>query len=251
MSEPRTKCSACGKPILQRTADRKEGLCAICYAEANATEKTFGEPVPPDLPAGLGLNIVVGPWASIDAIDWEEVENALVAIASHYVRAFGKHHASEQFYGFAFDCNADYCQVFACLNTREDLRRQVQRYLKKWSDSYGQMTLGQVEDQLRWSLGDWRYQSIVTDRFSEAWASVERALMDMMAADETEDIDFLERFADSFMNCACRAMVRLEASDAFEALNRTEDFATFVADHDELAETSWHRLNSVRRRGLS
>ncbi len=36
MSEPKTKCSNCGAAILQRTADRHEGLCVPCHNKATA-----------------------------------------------------------------------------------------------------------------------------------------------------------------------------------------------------------------------
>jgi hypothetical protein len=109
----------------------------------------------------------------------------LVLIASDYVRAFAACHSHEEFYGFAFDCNADYCEVFVCL-----------------------------------------------DEEMSAWGE--------------ED----EEFSDCFMQTACRGMVALESSGVLEALNRTDDFMTFVADHDEPDEESWRRLESTRRRTM-
>src|SRR5580698_2574167 len=31
MSEPKTQCADCGRRILQRTADRHDGRCVLCY----------------------------------------------------------------------------------------------------------------------------------------------------------------------------------------------------------------------------
>jgi hypothetical protein len=53
MSEPKTTCDECNRPILQRTADRKGGLCAICHGAAAR--------IPPDdfvLPAFLRKRIL-------------------------------------------------------------------------------------------------------------------------------------------------------------------------------------------------
>lgn len=36
MSEPKTTCQQCERPILQRTADKYDGLCVPCYARAAA-----------------------------------------------------------------------------------------------------------------------------------------------------------------------------------------------------------------------
>ena len=49
-----------------------------------------------------------------------------------------------------------------------------------------------------------------------------------------------------FMEMACRAMVRLERSGAFNVLPRTDDFATCVSDHDEGLSDSLQRLAKVR-----
>jgi hypothetical protein len=48
------------------------------------------------------------------------------------------------------------------------------------------------------------------------------------------------------MVAACRALVALEQADAFAGLNRTADFTTHCADHDESLEDADLRLSRVR-----
>lgn len=57
LNEPKTKCSACSVPILQRTADKFEGLCVPCANKAAAIVPDDFE-VPPDIAERLiSLNI--------------------------------------------------------------------------------------------------------------------------------------------------------------------------------------------------
>jgi|SRR5262245_35706710 len=48
MSEAKTQCIACGAKILQRTADRNDGLCAPCHAKAAAIPP-HGFEIPSDI----------------------------------------------------------------------------------------------------------------------------------------------------------------------------------------------------------
>lgn len=248
MGEHKTTCTTCGRQILQTTADRNNGLCAICMQKTDVPDRTEilpDTPMPRDLPHALHFQVSVPDWPDADSVDWQRVEEILVLLVTEYVRDFATHHSEERFYGLAFDCNADYCEVFICLNTEEDLSRQATACKKRSPDLYGTMTDQQLEDHLRWALGDWKYQAWTTDGFNDAWEPIETALMSAMQ--DEEDVDVEEQFADSFMQMACRAMVRLESSGSFDALQCTKDFATFVADHDELDEDSWKRLEAVRR----
>ena len=48
MSEAKTKCTTCSSTILQRTADRNNGLCAPCHAKAAAIPPSEFE-IPSDI----------------------------------------------------------------------------------------------------------------------------------------------------------------------------------------------------------
>jgi hypothetical protein len=152
----------------------------------------------------------------------------------------------QEFYGFAFDCNADYAQVYVCANTRAALRSQATDYKNRRPDLYGHLTIQDLEDKLRWALGDWEFQAFNSEAFSQAWEPIKEFLVDAILLDENDQR--AEVFRTSFMETACRCMIRVESEGTLDALPKTEDFKTFVADHDESDEDSWGRYEAVRSR---
>jgi hypothetical protein len=247
MAEPTTNCTTCGSPILQRTADRNGGICAICLRDANSTRDEREYEVDSPDPIAVEIDFDLSTLQDSDGIVWKNVENALFLIASEYVQAFGSVHRDKTFYAFAFDCNADYAQVFVCANTRAALKTRATDYKHRRPDLYGHLTIQDLEDKLRWGLGDWGFQSFTTEGFSDAWEPIEELLLDAIPWDDDND-QRIEDFRTSFMESACRCMIRLESEGTLDALPKTEDFKTFVADHDESDETSWRRYEAVRSR---
>ena len=202
--------------------------------------------VPPDL-VTLSIYFDVSTLRNSDGIIWTKVEDVMFLIASQYVQGFGAVHRDKSFYGFAFDCNADYAEVFVCANTRDALKRQAIDYKNRWPDLYGHLTIQDLEDKLRWALGDWEFQAFTTEGFSNAWEPIEEFLVDAIPWDE-EDDQRVDDFRNSFMEVACRCMLRLESEGIFDSLSKTLDFRTFVADHDESDEDSWSRYEAIRSR---
>lgn len=202
--------------------------------------------VAPD-PVALNIDFDISTLKNSDGIIWKNVEDALFLIASQYVEGFGAVHRDKSFYGFAFDCNADYAEVFVCANTRDGLKRQATDYKNSRPDLYGHLTIQDLEDKLRWALGDWEFQAFTTEGFSDAWEPIEDFLMDAIPWDD-EDDQKIDGFCNSFMETACRCMIRLESQGILDSLSRTEDFKTFVADHDESDEDSWSRYDAIRSR---
>jgi hypothetical protein len=92
MPEPKTHCTTCGRSILQRTADRNGGLCAVCLQDAKSTrDQREYEIVPPD-PVTLNVHVDVSTLQDSHGIVWKNVEDALLLITSKYVQAFGAVH---------------------------------------------------------------------------------------------------------------------------------------------------------------
>lgn len=193
-------------------------------------------------------------------IDWSTLESTLFDLALADIAAFAKGHAAEVFYGFAFDCNADYGQAMPCLNTTEfhqaaiegrNLPAEIVASYEQWRKQLGLPAGTTPSAELRWSLGDWKYQDFSSSAFKTAWERFERQVHDAAFPDvgyaeekNEQDRDTQERFLES----VCRVVVRLEKQNAFDGLKRTDDFRTYVADHDEDEEESWERLNAVRNR---
>ncbi len=239
MTEPKTECTKCGRQILQATADRNGGVCAPCFHDQTTRrDHREYEIVPPD-PVQLDVEIEVATLGHSNSVVWKNVEDALFLIASRYVQAFGALHRDKTFYGFAFDCNADYGQVFVCANTPSALIDHAKKYKARSPDLYGQFTVEEIEDKIRWSVGDWEFQAFTTDGFSDAWEPIKQFLAGAIPWDDDKKI---EEFRESFMATACRSMVRLESQSILSTLSRTHDFKTFVADHDEPDQDSWARL---------
>ena len=100
---------------------------------------------------------------------------------------------------------------------------------------------------MRWSLGDWKYQGIKSGRFDAGWNAHEQAVTDACMDEDEDEETFMTPTQQRFMKAACRVLIRLEEAQVFESLNRTADFMTYVADHDEADNDSWERLSAVRR----
>jgi hypothetical protein len=194
-------------------------------------------------------------------IDWRTLEDHLFSLAMADIRRFADAHRDEQFYGFAFDCNSDYGQILLCLNTQESLRETALQYATNppnkevWdrinkalgfpSDEQRE-TPAEYEQELCWSLGDWKYQGFNTKAFDSGWASFGTDVLNACMDEEEDKETFLKPTQDRFLRAVCRVLLRLEIEGGFQRLNRTDDFGTFVTDHDEPDEVAWHRLETVR-----
>ena len=129
----------------------------------------------------------------------------------------------------------------------ENIDRRVEESTGlKIFDERGATTPEDEEEGLRWSLGDWKYQDFNSRDFSSGWRSFERAVLDVCMDEEEDEETFLTPTQDRFMRTVCRVLVRLQSERTFDVLNRTSDFTTYVADHDESDEDSWARLEMVR-----
>lgn len=159
-------------------------------------------------------------------IDWTDIENRLYELCASEIQLFAKTHSGESFYAFALDCNGEYGDVLLCLNSPDELHRSG--------------------DDLRWSLGDWKYQGFETREFDKAWRRYARVITEACLEEEEDVRTFLKPTQGLFMLTACRVLIRLESANAFDVFRRTHDFKTWVADHDESDEESWTRLDNVR-----
>jgi len=203
-------------------------------------------------PIKLDIEIDVGTLSRSGVVNWEGVQDALTLIASQYVDAFGRLHRRKKFYGFAFGCNTRYGEVGVYANTMASLKSTAAEYKKRSPKIYSGKTISELQLKLRWSFGDWEFQQYNTDGFNEAWNPVGAFLtssfpeFDIQNQEKCEQL--IREFEDSFMETVCRSMVDLESQGILTALSREDDFKTFVANHDELDETSRDRLEKARNR---
>lgn len=203
---------------------------------------------------------------SMRYIDWPGLEDRLYTLCVEELRRFARSHRDETFYAFALDCNSEYGQILLCLNTPDALRQAAILYstsppnqeafeaisrvmAEQFGEPYIPAPLKSVEENERdlcWSVGDWKYQGFNRSAFERAWGPFSTIVLESCFDEEEDETTFMTPTQDRFTRMACRVVVRMEIDGAFECLCKTEDFKTWVADHDELDETSWSRLESVR-----
>jgi hypothetical protein len=179
------------------------------------------------------------------SIQWPKLEDRLYRLSSDAIRSFARQHRDEAFYGFMFDCSADYGEVGLCLNTNEYLQDRMADFRSKFPDS--------DPEPLRWNAGDWKYQGFnrqadeLSERFESRWQTWQEKVEEEWM-EECEEVDPDEsKTTANFLEAVCRVLCRLEANDDFACLKRTSVFKALVADHDESQEDSWARLERVRR----
>jgi hypothetical protein len=175
-------------------------------------------------------------------LDWKRVEETLRRASADAIAAFAAEHRDESFYAFAFDCNADYGEVFLCLNTEADLAATV----RAWLAADPARVEREIESDLRWNVGDWKYHAFNINPpcekgWEKAWSETEGLIHDATLDDDDGD-----EIAERFLVSACRVMVAMEKDGVLDVLRRDPGFKTLVGDHDEPIEDSWARLLRVR-----
>jgi uncharacterized protein DUF4303 len=187
---------------------------------------------------GLRASRFPGVFPSEQARRWKRVEDELYGASVDALESFARDHPGETYYGFMFDCNADYGEVLLCLNTEEDLAERSRRHYPTYSQ-------GEIDAELRWNPGDWRYQGFnTTPPYAEAWDARWSAPQETIASarlvGEEDEVN------EEFLTTVCRVLVRMERNGVFDCLVRDNRFKVFVSDHDEAPEDAGTRLLRVR-----
>jgi len=181
-------------------------------------------------------------------LDWLSIQAALFQLATADLQVFAAEHKSERFYGLFVDCNAYYGDVLLHLNTPEMLHRQAQTYKHNIQsiggsaispELYADKTIGQIEEELRWSGGDWGYFEVNrSDEWQKRWEPIRKSIAALAENGHS--------FEDAFMKMACRVLLEIEWCGVLDLLQRTDDFRTLCADRDEGIEHAARRLEAVR-----
>jgi hypothetical protein len=187
--------------------------------------------------------------------DQNKLRTILARVASEEVRRFAERHQSEQFYGFAFDCNADHFEILLALNTEQalqDMAKKLQtaplksflpKFDKMMEEKYGvkpkrlfhDKSVPEIVELLRWECGDWKYRAVYNCNDDPEWA----ALAAFLSEEEDGDLN-----REMFLNAVCHVLQDIQP--ALDCLKRTGDFRAFVIDHDESFESAWARLERVQ-----
>jgi hypothetical protein len=182
--------------------------------------------------------------ADLPPLTWTLFQETLFLLAEDCIRRFASSHEDEEFYGFIFDCNADYGEILLCLNTEAELREWSERNYPTYSED-------ERDRLLRWNAGDWKYQGFnstepdIEKVWQQGWQHIEQQVQDAYL-DQADDIDPEDDVTTTFMVSVCMVLIKLERANVFKYLSRTPGFRTLVSDHDESLGDAWERLNGVR-----
>ncbi|MEM7475393.1 MAG: hypothetical protein AAF483_10410 [Planctomycetota bacterium] len=120
MAKDRTECTRCNNPILQRTAVKNGGLCALCKRDSERQENTHamaGSLTQFSDDVLFEQKVEVAGLLVEQAVNWQVFEDELVYLTSEYLKVFANTHQDLEFYGLAFDCNSASGQVHLCANS--------------------------------------------------------------------------------------------------------------------------------------
>jgi hypothetical protein len=182
------------------------------------------------------------------SVDWVSMEHLLVRLSNEQLRCFAETHPDETFYGFGFDCTAEAAEILLCANTQKALDASARETLRTNPQFHVGKSIEDVAKELEWSFGDWRYQGFNLDSvawdagWSDAQVEVSNALNILLSNREQQRFEALNA---DFMRMACRALLRVSASDAMAILNKTSDFRVLCTDHDEGPDEGFERLSAV------
>ena len=120
---------------------------------------------------------------------------------------------------------------------------------EKRPNAYGTKSVDEVEQELKWNCGDFRYSFVNSDdEFDRFWRPVCLTLNSLsMQLYENAGTKVSSQFQELWAETACRVALDLEASDVLNLLKRTPDFRVICVDHDETIEDSFSRLERVRK----
>lgn len=188
---------------------------------------------------------------------WTALRSLLTAYSEQKLREFAAVHKNETFYCLCVYFDIFYGDFLLYLNVPEQARQTAIRSKELYPDLHRQRTVEEVEEDLKWNCGDFRYEYINDDSFASddsAWKRLWRPIQDLFndlsmqlygdGSDSRLDREWGEKWAET----ACAVALDLERGDALKLLRKTPDFQVICVDHDEPIEDSNARLDRVRQR---
>lgn len=179
-------------------------------------------------------------------VDWQAAEELLVREGMAQFPEIAARHRDQEFYGVFFDCDIVYTCVQAHMNTNAMLREYAQRCKNddviREEPVYSGLSVDQLMEQLRWDAGGWGYFPIFDGPDFDEVAAAREQLCETVGYSEGD----LRPLREDFMVMACRAVIRLERSGAFDLFRQTPDFRVLCVYIQESNEEGEERLQRVR-----
>ena len=128
----------------------------------------------------------------------------------------------ETFYAFAYDCNAEYCEVNLCFNTEESFQKTLKHYKNgPYKEQYD--TENSVLS-LRYNTGDWKYQCFETLYF-ETEENMKRLYGENLELQISEVMKMCQEVLEEF-----------KMTNLYKKIPKTIDFIAYCIDHDDEIE---------------
>jgi len=180
---------------------------------------------------------------------WTAIRAFLTASSEAKLREFASQHGDEVFYCLCVYFDGHYGNFFLYLNDPDQARTHAARMKEKRPNAYGTKSVDEVEQELKWNCGDFRYSFVNSDdEFDRFWRPVCLTLNSLsMQLYENAGTKVSSQFQELWAETACRVALDLEASDVLNLLKRTPDFRVICVDHDETIADSFSRLERVRQ----
>lgn len=192
-----------------------------------------------------------------DQFCWIAIRSFWKSYSEQKLQEFAAEHQEETFYCLCVYFDSVYGDFFLYLNVPEQARQTAIQLKQAFPDLHGHQTVEEVEAELKWDCGDFRYSFINDDTdWKRFWEPIKRLFEDLgikLFEDSRMQLfpgeeDYSKHWFEKFAETACLVALDLERSDVLNLFRKTDDFRVICVDHDEKIEDSDARLNRVRER---
>jgi hypothetical protein len=180
----------------------------------------------------------------VDPIDWARIEDRLVQLADQAIAAFANKHATDIFYGLAFDCSSQSGEILLCANTRNGLLEVAHRFVDH-PKLYRGKSPQAIAAELEWDIGGWKYHAfnLGMRRWSGGWGAIQAQVANATNIFlNSRNESALRQLQESFMSMAARALIRVGAMGAVASLGKDGEFRLLCTDESESPEEGFARL---------
>src|SRR6516225_7885941 len=131
---------------------------------------------------------------AVEHLCWTAVRAFLTASSEAKLREFASQHQGETFYCLCVYFDGYYGDFFLYLNVPEQAQQTAARIKESFPDLYGTKAVEEVEAELKWNCGDFRYSFVNKDaEFARFWRPVGitlNALSDQLYEGAGSDVSF-------------------------------------------------------------
>ena len=164
-------------------------------------------------------------------LDFSKLQMHLEEKLINDLTIFSKETKNENIYGLSLDCNIYESEISLNANTVDHLNKTVVNYSQE--KCYIDANTDEIENDLRWATGDWKYMEIVF------------GYCDGQTWDEIHDI-IDKNITNEFMEMLCKVAVSIEKNGLLNKLWPDRNVCFFCLEHDELAIDAHNRMNRIR-----